>query len=141
MSQFEVSPNLNLLEKGAPVPASLGACGDLLHDVRELRLAMQKQVDAIEARERELKDHIINMVTPTDPGAVGRRYVTKVTTTAVPIIEDWGVFCSWIRKNDRFDMLQKRLSTDAVNAVQNAEKRLLPGLNILNKKDVSITKL
>ena len=141
MSQFEVSPSINLLEKGAPVPASLGACGDLLHDIRELRLAMQKQVNAIEERERELKDHIINSVTPDDPGAVGKRFVTKVVTRPVPIIEDWGVFCSWVRKNDRFDCIQQRLSTDAVNEIQNAENRLLPGLGVMNKKDVSLTKL
>lgn len=131
----------NLLEKGAPFPASLGACGDLLHDVRELRLTMQKQVDAIEAREKELKEYIINSIAPTESGAVGRRYVTKVTTTEVPIIDDWGVFCSWVRKNNRFDLLQKRLSTEAVKEVQVDQRRILPGLNIMNKKDVSITKI
>ncbi len=35
----------NWLEKGGPMPASLGACADLLHDVRELRLQMAKQVE------------------------------------------------------------------------------------------------
>lgn len=131
----------NILDKGAPLPASLGGCADLLHDVRELRLEMQRQVDAIAARESEIREHIINSVSPTDSGAVGQRFVAKVTSKQEPSIQDWGVFCSWVRKNDRFDCLQKRLSADAVKETCAVEGRMLPGLQAVNVKTVSITKL
>src|SRR5579872_6863440 len=49
----------DILEPGAPLPVSLGSCADLLHDVRTLRLSMQKEVDVIEAREKEIRDHLI----------------------------------------------------------------------------------
>jgi hypothetical protein len=132
---------VNWLEKGSALPASLGGCADLLHDVRELRLEMQRQTDAIEARENEIRDHIINNVSATDTGAVGQRFVAKVTASSKPAILDWGVFCAWVRKNDRFDCLQKRLSDDAVVTTQNAEQRLLPGLQTVHVKKVSVTKL
>lgn len=132
---------INYLEKGAPMPASLGRCGDLLHDVRQLRLEMQRQTDAIEAREKEIQEHIINSVTTDSPGAVGQRYVVKVHSEPKPAIEDWGVFCSWVRKNDRFDMLQKRLSEKVVAETQADEGRVLPGLQTINVKKVSLTKV
>ena len=132
---------MNILEKGAPLPVSLGACADLYHDVRALRLEMQKQVDAIQARETEVKEHIIASATVTDAGAVGRRYIARVISKAKPQIADWGVFCSWVRKNDRFDCLQKRISEDAVKQTMDAESRVLPGLQIVNVKDVSLTKV
>lgn len=51
------------------------------------------------------------------------------------------MFCSWVRKNDRFDLLQKRLSTKAVEETQAAEGRLLPGLSEIYVPKVSVTKL
>jgi len=130
----------NMLEKGAPFPVSLGRCADLLHDVRDLRLSMQKQVDAIKARENEIEEHLVNSFSPENPGAVGLAYVAKLEVERVSTIEDWGVFCSWVRKHDRFDCIQKRLASKAVDEVQTAEKRVLPGLQVLNRKWVSLNK-
>ena len=129
------------LEVGSPLPASLGGCADLLHDVRALRLEMQRQTDAIEIREKEIRNHIIDNVSATEPGAVGQRFIAKVVTTPEPAVQDWGVFYSWVRKNDRFDCLQKRLAEKAVKETCAAEGRLLPGLQIINVKTVSVTKL
>lgn len=131
----------NILDKGAPLPVALGACADLYHDVRELRLSMEKQVAAIQARETEIAAHIIDNVSANESGAVGKRYVAKVLSERKPSIADWSVFVSWVRKNDRFDCLQKRLSDVAVMETQEAEQRVLPGLQIINVKKLSVTKL
>jgi len=133
--------SVNYLETGAPLPASLGACADLLHDVRELRLEMQRQTDEVEAREKEIRAWIMDHATETDTTFGGRRYVAQVYKEAEPTIQDWGVFCSWVRKNDRFDLLQKRLATKAVEETQKGEGRLLPGLSQIHVMKVSLTKL
>jgi hypothetical protein len=140
-----------MLKVGAPLPQSMGRCADLYHDVRELRLAMEKEVAAIAEREAEIKTHIVNnLSTSEDTGAAGLRYRAQLVTKRKPIIGPvsdeypqggWGILCSWIRKNDRFDMLQKRLSDKAVMDWQEQEKRVLPGIEMMNVKDVSITKI
>jgi hypothetical protein len=133
--------SINYLKVGAPCPASLGACADLLHDVRELRLEMQRQTDAIEAREKEVRAWIIDHASATDTTFGGQRYVAQVYKETEPTIQDWGVFCAWVRKNDRFDLLQKRLSTKAVDETQETEGRILPGLTQIHVSKVSLTKL
>lgn len=133
--------SVNYLEVGAPCPASLGACADLLHDVRDLRLEMQRQTDAIEAREKEVKSWIIDHSTEHDTTFGGRRFVASVYKETEPSIQDWGAFCSWVRKNDRFDLLQKRLSTKAVEETQAVEARLLPGLTQIHVMKISLTKI
>lgn len=130
----------NILEVGAPLPVSLGSCADLMHDVKTLRLAMQKELDAIEAREKEIAAHLINNFSRGDAGAVGQRYQATLVEKTKMKIEDWGVFCAWVRKNDRFDCLQKRLSDEAVETTQAQESRTLPGLEEMIVKSISLTK-
>lgn len=139
----------NPLEVGAAMPDSIGRCADLYKAVRDLRLQMEKETETIKARETEIKDHIINNLAKSrdaggDTGAAGLKYRAQVITTRKPKISDWGVLCSWIRKNDRFDMLQKRLGENAVmdwNGDPQNEGKQVPGTEIINIPDVSITKI
>ena len=140
-----------ILKVGAPLPTSMGRCADLYHDVRELRLAMEKEVAEIQARETEIKGYIIdNLSKGEDTGAAGLRYRAQVVSKRQPIIAavsdvypegGWGALCSWIRKHDRFDMLQKRLSDKAVMDFADQEERVVPGTEIMNVKNLSVTKI
>lgn len=141
-----------ILKVGAPMPVSMGRCADLYHDVRELRLAMEKEVAEIQAREAEIKAHIINNLSSADgdTGAAGLRYRAQVVSKKKPIIAPvsdiyaqggWRVFCNWVASMNRFDMLQKRLSDKAVMDWMDQEKKVIPGLEIMNVKDVSVTKI
>lgn len=133
---------MNNLEKGAPLPTSIGACADLLHDVRAVRLAMQHEVEAVQARENEIREHIINNLgTSQDTGAAGQRYRAQIVIKQVFHVTDWGILHSWIRKNDRFDLLQKRLNMKPAEDWYAEEKRTLPGTELVLSKDVSITKI
>ena len=136
------------LALGGPLPASMGGCADLLHDLKELRLQMQKEVDKIAARESEVRNHLIeNLSKRDDTGAAGRRYRAQVVTkTKYRVLtgdgqDGWGLVYSWIRKNDRFDMLQKRLSDKAVEDWVAENGRELPGTEKFNAVDISITKI
>lgn len=137
--------NMNPLSVGAPLPNSIGRCADLYAAVRGLRLQMDKEVEAVKARETEIREHIINNLSKSqDTGAAGLKYRAQIVMKRAVKVADWPVFHSWVRKNDRFDMLQKRLSDKAVadwmDDAQNAG-RLLPGTEALNVPDVSITKI
>lgn len=128
------------------MPASIGRCADLYHDVRELRLAMEKEVEEVKAREVEVQEHIIRNVSASaeaggDTGAAGLRYRVQVIKKLKPIIGDWGILCSWVRKNDRFDILQKRISEKAVAEWNETEARIMPGTDIMQVPTLSVTKL
>lgn len=131
----------NNLEVGAPLPQSIGRCADLYHEVRDLRLAMQKETEAVEAREKEIKQHIIdNLSKSDDTGAAGLKYRAQIVMKVSPKIADWGVFTSWIRKNDRFDLLHKRVNDAGIKEIW-AEREAVPGIEKVNVPDVSITKV
>ena len=50
------------LEVGAPMPGSIGLCADEYKRVQQLRLLMEKETDAVKARESEIKNHIIKFL-------------------------------------------------------------------------------
>ncbi len=130
------------LSVGAPVPSSIGACADLYHDIRTLRLSMDSKVREVKARETEIREHIIDTLSKAeDTGAAGQRYRAQIVTKVKYNVLDWGIVTAWIRKNDRFDMLQKRLSDVAVKDWVEANERILPGTERLTVPDVSITKI
>lgn len=129
------------------MPKSYGRCADLYSDVRALRLAMEKEVKAIQARETEISNYLINELPKGgDTGAAGLRYRAQIVVKDVVRVatDQWGILHSWIRKNDRFDMLQKRLNETAVDEWMQQEEnkgRLLPGTELVKVPKVSITKI
>lgn len=139
--------NNDMLEVGAPLPVSIGRCADLYHDVRELRLAMEKEVEKVKARETEVWTHIVdNLSKSNDTGAAGLRYRAQVIPKRKPRlatgdVPGWGPFTSWVRKHDRFDMLQRRINEKAIGEFQEAENRLVPGIEMVNILDLSVVKL
>lgn len=127
----------------AEPPESLGACVDLYHEAKELRLAMEKQLaGGVKALENALKEHLIaNLSKSDDTGIAGRKYRAQVVSARKVKVVEWGILHSWIRKNDRFDMLQKRLSDTAASDWIDQEKRILPGCEIINIPDLSVRKI
>lgn len=137
-----VTDQLTRLDKGYALPPSIGRCADEYAEVRAIRLAMDKEVERVKARETELREHIIaNLSKSSDTGAAGLRYRAQIVLKRVPKVMDWGVVWSWAKKNDRLDIFQKRLNETAAKDFEDAEKRPVPGTEIVNVPDVSITKI
>lgn len=136
-------PELAVL--GAPIPEAMGRCADLYHDVRELRLAVDKQAAAIKARENELAEHMINNLSSSDDtGAAGLRYrvqITKVTKYTLTAGEGWNALCAYVQQSGRFDLLQKRISESAIKDIDEQTTMLPPGVERLKVPTISITKI
>lgn len=133
------------------MPESIGRCADLYHDVRALRLAMQKEVEEVEAFEREVKEHILgNLSKSDDTGAAGLRYRAQIVMKPVPRVvtsdeagepvDGWQQFWGYVRQTGRFDLMQKRLSDKAIKDMWEAGE-VIPGVERFNSLDVSITKI
>lgn len=128
------------------MPTSMGRCADLYHDVRDLRLAMEKEVERIKARETEVQEHIIaNLSKGSDTGAAGLRYRAQIVNKDVVKVSDerggWQALWAYIAKHNRFDLLQKRLGDKAVAEWMEVNKALLPGTETMKVPTVSITKI
>lgn len=126
---------------GQPVPQSIGLCADLYSEVRSLRLSMDKVVKQVADRENEIREHIIsNLSKSDDTGAAGKKYRAQIVMKDVPKLEDWTALCKYIAKNDRFDLVQKRLGEKAALDMLEAGEAI-PGVSKMKIPTVSITKI
>jgi len=123
-----------------PIPKSAAQCADLLYKTREERLALQKQVEKLETLESTLKDFFINSLSKDSTGVAGRIARVQVNPKPVPIVEDWDKLYTYIKRTGQFDLMQKRLSTTAVEERWEAKKQV-PGIGRLQAKTVSCTLL
>lgn len=131
----------NRLTLGSPLPESLGACVDLYAEIRDLRLAMDKEVEAVQKRESEIKEHLIaNLTKGEDSGVAGAIFRGHVTQKPEPTIADWNLFCSYVAKTGRFDMMQKRVTKTAILDTWEAEGAV-PGIDRVLIPSLSVTKI
>lgn len=133
------------LTKGAPLPKSIGLRADLYSDIRAVRLAMEKEVAEVKAREAEVRESIIEDLSKSDDtGAAGKRYRAQIVTKIVPKVAEgadgWPKLWEFIEKTGRFDLLQKRVGEKAV-ADMWAAGETVPGIEKMRIPEVSITKI
>jgi hypothetical protein len=123
------------------IPKTTGECADLLYEVKAKRLAMQKQVEVLEENEKALKDHIIQTLPKSNAsGVAGKVARVSVYSEDIPQVEDWDAFYAFVKKNDAFELLQRRVATMAVTERLEAKQKI-PGVKIFQAKKVSLNKL
>lgn len=111
--------------------------GPLYREAREIRLAMQKKVDAVAAFEKTCQERIIAQV-PADKGFIVNGYSYAVVLKEVPTIDDWDKVLAYIGQTGRFDFLQKSISSKAVTDTENWHT--IPGIARFNALKLSVTK-
>ncbi len=121
-------------------PKAIGACADRLYTLKAERLALAKQVEAMEEEEKALKEHIIQTLPKSQAsGIAGRLARVTVVTQPIPQVKDWTRFYAYVKKHNAFELLQRRLSKGAI------EERLaegkVPGVELFNAVTVSLNKV
>lgn len=126
------------------IPKSLGACADVLFDMRQERLALEKVVEAMKANERAITDHIIDNLPKGDTGAAGKHHKVQTRVEQVPQIDNdnggWEKLYNYIKKTGSFDLLQRRLNTKAVME-RLEDKKKVPGTKLFSVVKVSLTQV
>lgn len=136
-----MSDKLEWYEKGASLPESPGRCADLYKEVEELYREMKAETDAVYARMSEIREHLIQTLSKSDDtGAAGLKYRVQVKTDEKPKPADWDKIYAYIAENDRFDLLQRRLSDRAVMDLMEGEGKV-PGVERIHVPKLSITKI
>lgn len=125
--------------KELKIPASWGACADLYYKLREQRLAMQREVDDVEAQEKQLRDHIIANLPKSEGGAIGKTAKIKLDTKEIPRVEDWDAFYKYVKRTGHFDLMQRRLADGAVKERWENGKPV-PGVTKFTAVTISCTK-
>jgi len=120
----------------------LSKIADKLYTLRQERLAAQKQVDALEAQEKELRSKLFAELkaSPTRM-AVGSIAQAEVKSSIVPTLTDSEAFLSWARKSPkRHDLLKVGVATDAWRKFV-ANGGVVEGVEAFTKEDLSLTKV
>lgn len=121
-------------------PKTIGACADHLFALKAKKSAAQKVVDAIEAEEKALREHLIQTLPKSEASGVsGKVANVKIVTKSVVQVKDWNAFYAYIKKNNAFELLQKRPSETAV-AERWDNKKVVPGVEKFDFPVVSLTK-
>lgn len=122
------------------LPKTMGACADLLYEIKNQRSLAQKVVDDLQAQESLVREHIINNLPKSDTGASGKMARVSVTTKIVPRIDDWTKFYAHVKKTGEFELLQKRLSDAAVKERWDNKKKV-PGVGEFQAVVVNLNKI
>jgi hypothetical protein len=123
------------------IPAKLGAVADLLYRTRRDRLALQKKVAELDARETALEEHLIRTLPKSDAsGVAGRLARATITPFVAPQVEDWDAFYKFILRTKRFEFLQKRLGKAAIEEVWETGREV-PGVGRFRGLKVGLNKL
>jgi hypothetical protein len=128
------------------LPKTLAQCADKLYEVRQQRLALSKQVEAMEREEAALREHLIaNLPKSQASGIAGKIARASVETKTVVQVEDWdklyGYMVKQYGKNKGiFSLLQRRVGDATVKEMWAAGKEV-PGCKPFDVPVVSLNKL
>jgi len=123
------------------LPSSAAACADLLYTTRQKRLEIQKEADALESQEKQIKEALINSLPKGEAsGVAGKIARVSIVVKTVPQAEDWTLIQEYVRKNKAFDLLQRRLNNKAV-LERWADHKSIPGVVAFNEVSVSCVKV
>lgn len=120
--------------------SELSAKVDLYILTRDRRRSLQREVDDIQAEETELKNTIVSELTKANSRSVGgSSFICSIEQVDKPVAGDWSKTYEWIKENDSFDLLQKRLNEAAVLA-RWEEGIVIPGISKFPVQKLSVTK-
>jgi len=123
-------------------PKSIGVCADKLYELRQARLALQKDVDEIAAEESALKAHIIDTLPKSEASGVAGK-VARVTVVKkdVPQVKDEEAFRKYINRTKRFDLANKLRPTVAAITEMWESGKEIPGIEKFTVVSISMNKV
>lgn len=119
---------------------TLGETIDRLYDTRQERLKLQNEVGALKSNEAEIRAQILELLAAGGMAkASGMVATASIKKNIEPITADWEKIHAFIRQENRFDLIQKRLSAPAWRGLLEAGI-LVPGTEQVEVQDLSLTK-
>ena len=118
----------------------LGSAIDQLYAKRAQRLDVEKDVKKLKSEELALRVYIKQLLDKASlEGGRGQSASASIVHQTEPAAKDWLAIYAFIRENDAFDMLQRRLSSVAVKDRWDSGI-VVPGIEKFDTWDLSVTK-
>lgn len=119
---------------------TLGESIDRLYEARAARLAKAKEVKDLQAAETLAKTEVLKLLGESGlEKASGKLATVGILKDDVPFIKDWEEVYKYIKANDRFDLIQKRIGVLAWRDLFK-DGILVPGTEAAVDTDLSLTK-
>lgn len=119
---------------------TLGEAIDALYQARAARLLKAKEVKELQAAEAEAKAQVLRLLGESGlEKASGKLATAGIVTEDIPYIKDWDLVYDYIKANNRFDLLQKRIGVIAWRDLFK-DGVLVPGTEAAVDTDLSLTK-
>lgn len=119
---------------------TLGEAIDCLYQARAARLAKAKEVKDLQATEAAAKLEVLRLLGEAGlEKASGKLATAGILTEDVPYVKDWDALYGYIKENDRFDLLQRRIGVVAWRDLFK-DGVLIPGTEAGVDTDLSLTK-
>lgn len=136
----KVLKELDKLLKDRPAPKVLGAAIDALDELRDSRKALQAKAERAKELESKFEEAIFSKFTKAElEGGRGKRAQASVTRREHATIEDYDRLSAYILEKGELDLLQRRLSAEAVKA-RWSEGVVVPGVGKYVDVRLSLTK-
>lgn len=120
--------------------AELALKVDAFKAIRDKRLEMQKEVDQLESTERTLRQELVALLQEQGISAVGGKLATvSLVSKTTPTLDDFSAFTDYVRANNAFDLMHRRVSVEAVKARWDAGEHI-PGVATITTYDLSVRK-
>jgi len=119
---------------------TLGEAIDLLYTTRAARLTLARELKDMTTTEKEAKFTVLKLLEEAGlQKASGEIATAGILVDDVPFIKDWNEVYAFIREQNRFDLLQKRIGVVAWRDMYK-EGILVPGTEAVIDTDLSLTK-
>lgn len=119
---------------------SLGAQIDELFDLREKKRAAEAAVDEIKDQIDLREAYILGVLESQGlQGSKGLKASVGIQESVVPQVIDWDTFYAFVRRNNAFELLERRPATAAFR--EHAERRrdkTVPGVMPYTKRKLSL---
>src|SRR5690606_4103553 len=131
------------MDKEKKFPTTPGEAADLLYKTRQKRLEIEKKAEELKEQEKLLREYLLeNLPKHGAEGIAGKLCRVNIVIKEIPIAEDWDAVHAYVRRNASkggFAILQKRLNVGAVREIL-ASGKTIPGIGIMEEKDLSVTR-
>lgn len=120
--------------------SELAGIADQYYTAREERLAADRTAAKLKEKESELKAAILAAMGTNNMSAVGGALcVLNRKEKIKPVAMDWKEVFKYMKENDAFDLVQKRLTEGAVN-VRWEDGIDIPGIGSITLYDLTVSK-
>lgn len=124
------------------IPETIGECADVLYNIRQQRLNIDKESKKLKDYEAKLSNHIIDELPKSNASGVsGRVANVKSVVSEVPTVQSQEELRNYVIAHERWDLVTNlRPSAPAVRDMWEAGEEI-PGVEKFNQVKVSLTKV